>query len=308
MHTLGVRSCYMELKKITYFLRIVEYGSLSKAAQSLYLTQPSLSRFLEKLEEDVGVKLFTRSKSSALVLTEAGKAYLRTAQQIHALWKALDAELSPIRKDENQIIFGIYGDFLHGFATECAEKVTQRFPNVSVKFFCDGSQEVQTQVAEGTLHLGLCAYEIKNEDLTYIPCAKKEMLLVTAKNHPLALSLQEGQRIRLHDLKKDTPFALMRKNTVLRETVDSYFHKLGYTPNIKRTYMRHGSIADVLCGSDTLGFCPENNLSDQLAYIPVDPPFYYRQGICYPKNTELSPAEKYLISLLKNQPEYRILD
>ena len=148
----------MELKKIAYFLRIVELGSLSKAAQSLHLTQPALSRFLGKLEEDAGIKLFTRSKNGTLVLTQAGKAYLKTAQQIHSLWKALDAELSPMRKDENTIIFGIHGDFLQNFAASCAEKVTARFPHVSVKFFCDGSYEVQRQVAEGTLHLGLCAY------------------------------------------------------------------------------------------------------------------------------------------------------
>lgn len=294
----------MELKKISYFLRIVEYGSLSKAAQSLYLTQPTLSRFLENLEEDVGVKLFTRSKSSALVLTEAGKAYLRTAQQIHELWKALDAELSPIRKDENQIIFGVYGDFLHGFATSCAEKVMERYPNVSVKFFCDGSHEIQRQVAEGTLHLGLCAYEVQSEELTYLPCAKAEMKLVVSKEHPLAAE----QKLDLHQLEPNTPFALMRTNTVLRESVESYFRATGYTPNVKRTYMRHGSIANVLSGGTLLGFCPENNISDRLSYISLDPPFYYRQGICYPKSIELTPAENYLISLLKNQPTQRILD
>ena len=295
----------MELRKISYFLRIVEHGSLSKAAQSLYLTQPALSRFLDNLEDDVGVKLFTRSKSSALVLTPAGRAYLKTAQQMHELWKALDAELSPMRKDQNTIVFGIYGDFLQNFATSCAEKVTARFPHVSVKFFCDGSYEVQQQVAEGTLHLGLCAYEDQIESLTYLPCSKIEMKMVVSKDHPLST---RNQPLNLHDLEPDAPFALMRINAVLRQSTEAYFRRVNYTPNVKRTYMRHGSITEVLSGGNLLGFCPENNISEKLAYITLDPPFYYHQGICYPKNAELTAAEKYLISLLKKQPEKRILD
>ena len=129
----------MELRKISYFLKIVECGSLSKAARSLNLSQPTLSRFLDNLETDVGVKLVTRSKSSSLVLTKAGMDY-------------------------------------------------------------------------------------------------------------------------------------------------------------------------VLCSNPLPGFCPENNISDKLTYFSLNPPFYYNQAVCYPKNTELTPAKQYLITLLQNQPKTRILD
>ena len=79
----------MELRKISYFLKIVECGSLSKAAQSLYLTQPSLSRFLDGLEADVGVKLFTRSKSSSLVLTPAENYLIKLLKEVPQI-RALD--------------------------------------------------------------------------------------------------------------------------------------------------------------------------------------------------------------------------
>lgn len=295
----------MELKKISWFLRIVDCGSLSKSAKSLYLTQPTLSRFLKKLEEDVGAELFSRGKNGTLALTRAGKLYYETALQIHALWNTLDAELSAIRKDENPIVFGVCGDYLHDYAAECAEKVRARYPDVSVNIFCDGSHEIQRQVADGVLRLGLCAYQKEDPALTFIPCAREEMKLVVSQDHPLA---QQAGSVSLHRLK--TPgFALMRTNTVLRETVDDYFRAIGYAPNIKRTYMRHSAIADVLCdGEHLLGFCPENNLSGRLSYITLDPPFYYRQGVCYPKNAELTPAEKYLVELLQKQPAQRILD
>ena len=87
----------MELRNITYFLRIVETGSLSKAAESLYLTQPTLSRFLSKLEDELGVTLFRRSKSTALELTEAGQKIAVRARKLQeqyfsALYRGVSEE------------------------------------------------------------------------------------------------------------------------------------------------------------------------------------------------------------------------
>ena len=75
----------MELKKIKYFLRIVEKGGLSKAASSLYLTQPTLSRFLSNLEEELGVKLFVRGHDNSLTLTQAGQIYLEMAKKVETM-------------------------------------------------------------------------------------------------------------------------------------------------------------------------------------------------------------------------------
>lgn len=295
----------MELRKISYFLKIVECGSLSKAAQSLNLSQPTLSRFLDNLETDVGVKLVTRSKSSSLVLTKAGMDYLQTAKRINALWTELDARLSPIRKNENQIIFGIHDDYLYDFAQDCAKIVTQRFPKVSIKIYTEDSYEIQQQVLDGRIHLGLCSYTFKNEALIYTNCITTEMKLVCSKEHSLS---KYNDPVELQKLGQNVAFGLIHSHTVLRESIDQYLHKIDFTPNIKRTYMSHTSIANVLCSSPLLGFCPENNISDKLTYFSLNPPFYYNQAVCYPKNTELSPAEQYLITLLQNQPKTRILD
>lgn len=304
----------MELKKIEYFLRIVDEGSLSKAAQSLYLTQPTLSRFLEKLESEAGVALFTRNQNSSLTLTEAGKAYLKTARKIAPLWNSLDAELARSRRQRDHIVFGIYGDYLSPFGSACANAVMERYPEISVSFLCHNSFEIQKAIAEGNIHMGMCTYKSKDPRLTYIPCHKYEMNLVVAKDHPLAahsyqLPGQENHRIRLDQLDPDSRFALMSDHTVLRETVEQYLKKMEFTPNVKQTYMRHGSIVSIVNTDKRLiAFCPSNNVSKHLAYVALDPPFYYHHGICYPKKAVLSPPEKLLISLMQKGPQQRDLD
>ena len=146
------------MRKISWFLRIVEEGSLSRAAQSLYVSQPTLSRFLEKLESEIGTALFIRDKSNALHLTEAGKAYLQTARKIQNLWNHLDRELDSHRQQVREMTFGIHGDYLRVFAEECVSQMAKRFPDVAVSYFCDSSPEIQRLISRGEICMGTCAY------------------------------------------------------------------------------------------------------------------------------------------------------
>lgn len=303
----------MELRKIQYFLKIVEEGSLSKAAQSLYLTQPTLSRFLEKLEDELGVALFIREKNNALTLTPAGKTYLQTARRIDAQLQKLDTQLQPYQKGDGKLTFGISGDYLLPFARECMEKVNAQYPELRVSCECDSSPQIQQMVAQGTVRIGLCAFLEKDPALAYAPCSKTEIDLVVAKDHPLAeLSYrvpgQEDRRICLSQLPEDTGFAMMRGNTVLRRTVEAYLSRQRLTPDVKQTYSHHGSIARVVGTSRLVGFCPANNHSEQLAYLALDPPLYYVHGVCWQQKTSLHPAERLLVSLLKRMPTHRNLD
>ena len=302
----------MELKQISYFLKIIECGSLSKAAKSLYLTQPSLSRFLEKLETDAGVKLFTRNKNNTLSLTAAGKVYLEAAVKIQKIWGDLDTNLSPMRKDKNQILFGIDGDHMSPFAADCATKVMQAYPDVSVNFFCDNAEAIQRSVAEGSLQMGLCAYNKNHPLLNFTQCSKAEINVVVSKDHPLAVySYQnpdmEEYRLDLRKLDPDTAFAMMLGSSVWQDDVQTYLRKINFAPNVKRTYIRLASIGDILSSTKTLGFCPANSISPRLAYIALDSPSYFRQGVCRHKNAITTPAEKYLFSLLTEKPTIRNL-
>ena len=71
----------MDFRELTYITTIADCGSVTEAAKRLYISQPSLSYILGKVEEDLGVKLFDR-KTSPLTLTYAGERYVETAREI----------------------------------------------------------------------------------------------------------------------------------------------------------------------------------------------------------------------------------
>jgi len=308
-HCADERFLHMELRKIQFFLHIVESGSLSKAASRLYLTQPTLSRFLAKLEEEVGQPLFRRSRSASLELTEAGEVYLETAKQINELWTSMDSKLKALKENGvSHIRVGIDSDPLYSFLQNCANTLTQQYPNVLIETHTSDSAEIQAKIAEGKLDVGLASYTEFNPALTYVIAARNEVDLVVNKTNPLAqrsyqIAGQENARISLGELSPRTPFLMIRENTVLRKTIDLYMEKMRFTPLIRNTYLLPNAVPDMMhSGEDLVALCPRNHFYPDLAYIALDPPVFFSRGICFRKNWGQNPAESRLIELLKGMP------
>ena len=299
----------MELKKIQYFLKIIEKGSLSKAAESLYLTQPTLSRFLAKLEEDAGTKLFQRGKDNSLALTESGKLYLEAAKKIDRIWQDLQMQISAGQRPKQEILLGIDADSLYPFVTACANQVAQHFPGVSVQIHRHDASALQQLVADGQLDLGMTAYDEEDPRLTYIQNRSAEVQLIVSPGHPLASSFPSGTRLSLRQLPAKLPFVLIRENTILRMQEDHYLQRNNYEPSIQRTYNEHRSAISLISGSNELiGFCPANYRSDRVVYFPLEDPFFYKNGICHRKQVHFTPEIRYLLDLLRQQPGTNRLD
>ena len=296
----------MKLKDIEYFLRIVDEGSLSRAAESLYLTQPALSRFLARLEEGLGTRLFLRKPDSTLELTEAGKHYLQAARKIDRLWRGMEASLDEIGDaHRNRICFGFDDDAMYNRIQTAAAAIAEKFPHISLESHCLNSTEIQTAILEGRIDMGFTSFFTLNKHLTYIPLLENEIDLVVSKHHPLAqysyqLPGQQDTRIRLDSLPADTEFLLMRKGYVLRQRVDSYMAALPWTPRVTSTYFRLDLLGNILAENQSLvGFCPRNRCFPELSYIALDPPFFHTRGICYRKGKQLTAPEKILMQMLE---------
>ena len=93
----------MNKQDIEYVTSIAQYKSITKAAEALYITQPSLSRSINKLEQRLGLKLFYR-KSDGVELTQAGAVYVEYGEQILRLQRQMEQELNELRQINTQHI------------------------------------------------------------------------------------------------------------------------------------------------------------------------------------------------------------
>ena len=300
----------MEIKKITYFLRIVEEGSLSKAAASLYLTQPTLSRFLTNLEEELGTKLFTRERDNSLKLTAEGELYLDAARKIDTIKTQLESQLLCRNNEVNNIIrLGVDSDGILVFAKTCANLVNQKYPDARVEILRKNSNEIYRMVKDGVLTMGVSAFEEKNDCVSCIPVRNCKVDMIVGRQNPLAqrsyqLQGQETFRVDISGLDPQTPFVLLRDGTIFRSLEDKLLSQLSYTPRIACSSLRQSTINEMVAESrELVGFCPRDHFRPDLAYLALQTECFYMKGIIYRSDMKMSPVKRYLIQLLKDIPE-----
>ena len=298
----------MHLREIFYFLAIVEEGSLSKAAQRLFITQPTLSHFLSTLEKDLGFELFFRKSSHGLELTPAGQLYYEGARKIASIWSAAQQDLKNYQETSFHCIrCGTGGaDQITHKLVLCLPKLQTRYPGTEIRSLSATPSEIHRQLLAGKLDLGYSAYLEEQPTLTYIPLVTSEVDLVVPKNHPLAgysyqLPGNESLRIPLSMAEK-TPFALIVEESVLRQVENAYFAEVNFQPTVLAVYSFPPTLKEYILHSGLAGLCPRHQHFDGMARVALTPPMYYTCGLYYRNDIHLSAPVKYLITLLREYP------
>lgn len=150
----------MELRVLNYFLAVAREENFTKAAQQLHLTQPTLSRQIADLEQELGVKLFVRSNHN-IILTEDGMILKRRAQEILSLADKTKRDF--LQKDENLegIISIGSGEFLSTRClTDCIAQFRQKYPLVRYEFYSGNAENIRDRIERGLLDIGLMSEPI----------------------------------------------------------------------------------------------------------------------------------------------------
>ena len=136
-------------RDIDYVIAVAECGSISQAAEVLYISQPSLSRYLSSLENELGVALFIRTINGT-ELTEAGKLYVEYAKEIRRLRGTLKVKLREMQKSEaRRVRIGMTLNAVSLSAFNVAEKVRAKYSDCDVELFNLMSKDIPATLKEG---------------------------------------------------------------------------------------------------------------------------------------------------------------
>ena len=187
----------MELRVLHYFLAIAREENFTKAARQLHVTQPTLSRQIADLEQELGVKLFVRSNHH-IILTEDGMILKRRAQEILSLADKTKRDF--LQKDEalsGTISIGS-GEFR---ATEYLAKIIaafrKKYPRVNYEIYSGNAQNIRDYIERGTLDIGLMSepVDMRKYDIINMP-VKEQWGVFVPKDSPLF----ERESVRPEDL------------------------------------------------------------------------------------------------------------
>lgn len=145
----------MELRELKYFLAVAREESISKAAESLYVTQPNLSRQMQNLENEIGQPLFLRG-SRKITLTETGRLLRKRAEEILELYRKTEAELStPCSDICGDVYIGGGESYVMGLIAKAAYAVQKEYPNVKFHLFSGDSGTVSERLDKGLIDFGI---------------------------------------------------------------------------------------------------------------------------------------------------------
>jgi DNA-binding transcriptional LysR family regulator len=287
----------MELRVLQYFLAVTREQSISGAAEYLHLSQPTLSRQLKDLEDELGKQLFIRGNRS-VTLTEDGMILRKRAEEIMEL----------VRKTENEISFSddaIAGD-IHIGAGETegvrillkgAKELQTRYPMVHFHIISGDSQTVMEQLDRGLIDFGLLLgkMNLSKYDTLKLP-AKDIWGVLMRRDAPLA----QKDKITPDDL-IGQPLIISRqadKNNDLSE----WFNKHNSEPNIVATYnlvynaslMVDEGMGYALCLDKIINTSGDSNL----CFRPLEPRLELEMNLVWKKYQILTKAAEKFLDIL----------
>ncbi|WP_120296340.1 LysR substrate-binding domain-containing protein [Paraburkholderia sp. BL23I1N1] len=168
----------MDIRQLRYFVNIVDYGSLGKAAEKLYVAQPSLSQQIAKLEDDVGVPLLIRS-SQGVRPTAAGQAMYRHARLVLHQMEQLRQEVREgVGAESGTVAIGLPTTMASILAMPVFERVRQRYPGIRLQFFESMSGYLNELLANGRLDLAILFRDTNTPGISALPVLDEELYLM----------------------------------------------------------------------------------------------------------------------------------
>lgn len=287
----------MDIKELRYFIAVAECGSISKAAEKLFTTQPNLSRQLMKLEEETGQKLLIRGNKKS-ELTEAGRLLYKRATEITEL---MDRTQSELRSDGDEVFgtvcIGGGESYAVGLIAKAAKEVSDMFPGIKFDFFSGDTDAVTEKLEKGLIDFGILIEpsNLEKYNSLRLPLTDKWGILMR-KDSPLS----EKEYITKEDL-NGLPL-LFSVHSFKKNNVTAWFCKDLDKLNVVATYnlIYNASLMVEQGMGYAVGLKGIINTSGDstLCFRPFFPILETHLDVAWKKNGELSKASKIFLERL----------
>lgn len=259
----------MTERELLYVKTIADERSISKAAEKLFLSQPSLSKCVQKIEESLGTKLFKRT-NTGLVLTFAGERYYKVATQILRLYNDFEIEVGDINNfKKGRITFGITIYLATLILPDILPIFRQHYPNIEVCIEEKNTSELEKSLSSGEIDFAVMhtspAYELSdNLNIDFYPIYRDQFLLAARKGHPLGKHAVESKssdypRIDIRLFEKE-PFIMLSRWQRIRQVSDMILERAGVRPNVAFTTKSYETARRLACEGLGVAFVPEQYL------------------------------------------------
>lgn len=239
----------MEMHQLTYFVQTARLASFTKAAQKCFVSQPSLSHAIAKLEKELKVPLFERL-GRRIRLTEAGRLLLERAEQILALAEDAKLEIAD-SEDTGRVVVGAIPTIGPYFLPQLLKAFSSQHPRARIEVREDTTARLVESCLAGDVDLFLAAMPIEGVRLQVEPLFAEELHLVVSAGHSLA----KKKRISMKDLTGER-FILLAETHCLSEQIEVFCHERQFQPVSTERAFQLAMVEELVSLGNGISFIP----------------------------------------------------
>lgn len=289
---------WMELRVLRYFLAAAREGNITGAANFLHLTQPTLSRQIKDLEEELGCQLLVR-KSHRVVLTPEGMRLRKRAEEIISMVDKTEAEFLA---GENTVSGDIY---IGGGETQAIRQIAEiirelqeEYPKIHYHLYSGNAEDVSERLDKGLLDFGILIQPADISKYDYINLPSKDRWgVIMRKDSPMA----DKESIRKEDL-LDVPLICSRQVMTQRRTENEFadwfgddFDRLHVVTTFNLVYNAAIMVEAGVGYAVTIDKLAHTSEDSLLCFRPLMPPLESGMNIIWKKYQVFSPAAELFL-------------
>lgn len=262
----------MELSHLRYFVAAAEELHFGRAAQRLHITQPSLSKAVSRLEKELGIELFHRTKRT-VQLTEAGRVFFKEARRVlEDVEHATEAARRAAEGEIGALEVGFFSPAIYGILPEIIKTYRDRFPDVKVTLHEWTSAVQMERLREGKIEVGFMRAPVDDEELITEHVSHEPIVAALPEDHP-----QARREVVPPEELADDPFIMVPRHKE-PNSFDRYVsicQRAGFSPKTTQEVFEIHAIVGLVATGMGVAFVPGSIRSLKrpgLVYRPLEDP------------------------------------
>ncbi|MDR7074032.1 LysR family transcriptional regulator [Fictibacillus barbaricus] len=288
----------MDIRQLTYFNEVAKHKSFTKASNMLHLSQPTLSKMVKGLEDELDIELIDRS-ARQIELTEAGEIVYEQGKMILESLDNLSANLYDLMNlKKGKIKIGIPPLIGFLFFPRIIKEFKKLYPNIQLHLIEHGANKVEQEVSDGLLDLGVVVLPMDEGEYDIVSFISEQLMLFVHAAHPLA----ENEKVEMKDLQEES-FILFSEGYALHDRIIQECANAGFNPQIAYESSQWDFISEMIAENLGVSIFPESIAKrvDKtiIKAIPIEnPTLPYKLGIIKKKVKYVTYATREFIRML----------
>lgn len=285
--------------QMKYFDAVCRYQNISKAAEALHVSQPTITVAMQNLEKEIGINLFQR-KGRQLLLTDEGSIIWHKVTPILANIEQLENEIKDIAHNKNHIRLGVPLQIGVKLIPMLLGEFKKLHPEIELEISETGGITALQRLENDELDLAITNYDNNfSNNLTYSKLGENEICFCTYKGNPLA----NNEEVSIAALGQED-LVLLNGGFFINRVINTAMQDAGISPKVIlytsklhtiKSLVKKGIASTVLMRHAI----EANDLEDGIMVIPLSPRYAINSGIVYKKNHQLYTDERILINYIK---------